>query len=119
MSLTDARSFVEHAGANETLSQQLSELEGRPDSSLQQVIELGAAQGLTFTAKELADALAERQKRSQELDDTQLDVVSGGTTIDQLRMQMMMERQAKATQSVSNMLKKFAETSDTIISNLK
>jgi hypothetical protein len=74
---------------------------------------------LTFTANELAAALAERRKTDQALGDSELDAVSGGSTLDQLRMQMVMERMNKAYSAASNLLKKQAETSDAIISNLK
>ena len=123
MSQADARSFVDRIPANQQLGQELSELSERADVSPDQLVELGARQGLTFTATELAEVVSERRKAGQELGDAELDAVSGGAgeTMQEfaLKLQMILDSQSKADSSASNLLKKFSETSGAIISNLK
>jgi hypothetical protein len=63
-------------------------------------------------------SLTEIEKLEKELADKR-DSLSEESEEQQLKMQMLMDRMAKADSAASNLMKKFSETSNTIIQNLK
>jgi hypothetical protein len=61
------------------------------------------------------------QDRLDELssDDRELDVLAAMTELSSRRMQQLMERRSKLLATVSNLLKRMADTQEEIIANLK
>ena len=82
MSQADAKSFLERVTKNEAVRRDvMSKLQESAESTPQQLIQLGAQHGLTFTETELADAWKESQSTDQRaLSDSELDGVTGGTS---------------------------------------
>ena len=84
MSQVDAKSFLERVTKNEAFRREvMSKLQEGAERNPQQLIQLGAQHGLTFTETELVDAWEESQSTDQRaLSDSELDGVAGGTLSD-------------------------------------
>ena len=84
MSQVDAKSFFERVTKNEAVRRDvMSKLQESAERTPQQLIQLGAQHGLTFTETELVDAWEESQSTDQRaLSDSELDGVTGGTLSD-------------------------------------
>jgi predicted ribosomally synthesized peptide with nif11-like leader len=81
MSQADASSFLDRVAKNAAFRRDvMSPPKDGSEKTPQQLIELGARHGLTFTETELVAAWTEWQKQSkEELSDNELDAVAGGT----------------------------------------
>ena len=90
MSQADAKSFLERVVRDPALRQAaMTELGGKTAPTSRRVIELGGRHGLIFNEAELRTAWEEQQRSmggsevsGAELDDAELDSVSGGVGID-------------------------------------
>ncbi len=61
---------------------------------------------------------AELEKYTEDMEDT-MDTLNRLSEELSLKMQLLMDRRAKIIQTLSNILKKISQTSDTLISNIK
>ena len=79
------------------------------------------SESLRTLHSELQESLASQAEIAKEVDAlrSQLDSLTGGDEIKSLHLQMMMDRIAKAFQTMSNLSKKSSETAAAIIQNLK
>ena len=86
MSQVDAKSFLERVTKNEAFRREvMSKLQEGAERNPQQLIQLGAQHGLTFTETELVDAWEESQSTDQRaLSDSELDGVTGGKSLPRL-----------------------------------
>ena len=77
---------------------------------------------LVASANEMADdcdATATKINEALKAANAKLDGMAEMTESQQLRMQMAMDRMSKATQTASNLLKKFSDTAGQIVGNMK
>ena len=84
-----------------------------------QVVKIG--ESLRTLHSELQESLISRADVEKEIEELKSQLESGPdpSEISQLRLQMMMERMAKAFQMMSNIMKKSSETAAAIIQNIK
>jgi len=121
--------------ADEDLREVMAEMQARNDAKkamressqasrelqMQARQEAAGMQSAKAPAKDLAATdTAAREVAVVEADPAaQLDSLSGLGETEQLRMQMAMDRRAKAMETLSNLLKKSSDTASTITANLK
>lgn len=79
------------------------------------------SESLRTLHSELQESLISRADVEKEIEELKSQLESGAdpSEISQLRLQMMMERMAKAFQMMSNIMKKSSETAAAIIQNIK
>ncbi|HKY29113.1 MAG TPA: hypothetical protein VJM12_14330 [Pyrinomonadaceae bacterium] len=79
------------------------------------------SESLRTLHSELQESLISRADVEKEIEELKSQLESGPdpSEISQLRLQMMMERMAKAFQMMSNIMKKSSETAAAIIQNIK
>jgi hypothetical protein len=84
MSQVDAKSFLERFTKNDAFRREVtSKLQEGAERTPQQLIQLGAQHGLTFTETEIVDAWEESQSTDQRaLSDSELDGVIGGKLLE-------------------------------------
>jgi predicted ribosomally synthesized peptide with nif11-like leader len=122
MSQADATSFVVRVATNEAFRRDvMSELQGTVETSPEQLVEFGGRYGLTFTATELADVLSASQPGHEQLDESELESISGGAIGELLllQQQIVMQRENQVFSSISNVLKLRHDTAKNSISNVR
>ena len=130
MSEAHIEKFYRKVMSNQALVIELAEGVQTPEDFLRKAVELAREDGYDFTEQEaerwIRTELAMRE--ANELSDTELENVAGGKgasslsdmgEIQSLRLQMSMERSGKMTATLSNILKKISDTSQTIVGNMK
>lgn len=79
MSIKDAQSFAQKALASKELSAKVLGTKGSMDQRAAEVVKMGAAEKLAFTADEIKQVVAQLQADSKkELSDADLEKISGG-----------------------------------------
>ena len=125
MSQPDARSFVERIAEDEALRRELTgALNGNAEKAAEEIVALGNLRGLSFTAAEIGEAVAEWQKNlPRELSDSALEAVSGGTDVlfrmADFTVQYATQMETRKYSSISNAAKMRSEITNNSIDNIK
>ncbi len=130
MSQAHIEKFYRKVMSNQALVIKLAEGVQTPEDFLHKAVALAREDGYEFTERE-----AERWIRTElamrdanELSDTELESVAGGKgasslgdmgELQSMRLQMSMDRRSNMTEALTNILKKFSDTSQSIVGNIK